>query len=467
MILTLRNIGLIHELDLDLSKPLLVFSGPNNTGKTYASYTLYGLHKLSLRPEILSMVLDFGHEVSTLCSTGVLSFDFSGYVLEHKGQIIETITRNLKAYLPDVFASTPSHFADAEIGLQIDDRSWTDSFVQSAYNIILPTGADFQLEVQKSEGSSTVEILLTQKIGVESNQMPASGLVGRVMANWVGHQIMHHLLAKPFIIPAERIAIQLFAREMALARSRSIDQFYASPAKDAAVNVLNLANRANLYPLPIRDALLLNEDFSVLRRSKSSLSPLAAWLEKSVLGGKIGIGKEGEVGYQPSDTKKTMPLHTAASMVKSLAVLVLYLRHVAQPGDLLILDEPELNLHPDNQVQLARLIARCINSGIKVLMTTHSDYLVRELNNLVMLGSIQGSKKDLMNRYGYAQADLIDYRKIGAYGFGPGSGAYPQKLDIRPDGFSVPTMDAVTGSQNLAADEISYYLAQEMLEHQH
>ena len=34
---------------------------------------------------------------------------------------------------------------------------------------------------------------------------------------------------------------------------------------------------------------------------------------------------------------------------------------------------------------MAGLLARLVNSGVKVLVTTHSDYLIRELNNRVML----------------------------------------------------------------------------------
>lgn len=52
---------------------------------------------------------------------------------------------------------------------------------------------------------------------------------------------------------------------------------------------------------------------------------------------------------------------------------------------MLIIDEPELNLHPDNQRKMAGLLARLVNCGVKVLVTTHSDYLIRELNNRVML----------------------------------------------------------------------------------
>ena len=62
-----------------------------------------------------------------------------------------------------------------------------------------------------------------------------------------------------------------------------------------------------------------------------------------------------------------------------------YLRHMAMPGDLLMIDEPELNLHPENQLRIARLFSQLVNIGIKIFVTTHSDYIIKELNTLIVL----------------------------------------------------------------------------------
>ncbi|WP_374750004.1 AAA family ATPase [Corynebacterium glutamicum] len=49
------------------------------------------------------------------------------------------------------------------------------------------------------------------------------------------------------------------------------------------------------------------------------------------------------------------------------------------------MDEPELNLHPQNQVLMGRLLAALSHAGLKILATTPSDYIVRELSILVIL----------------------------------------------------------------------------------
>src|SRR5690606_6179166 len=49
MKVNIENLGVIKEATFDLSKRLMVFCGPNNSGKTYAAFILYALTKSSLK----------------------------------------------------------------------------------------------------------------------------------------------------------------------------------------------------------------------------------------------------------------------------------------------------------------------------------------------------------------------------------------------------------------------------------
>jgi predicted ATPase len=92
-----------------------------------------------------------------------------------------------------------------------------------------------------------------------------------------------------------------------------------------------------------------------------------------------------------------------------------YIKHLAKEGDILIIDEPELNLHPANQRKLAKLFSRLIKCGIKLLMTTHSDYLIKELNNLIVLNNSFASKEELMGKYNYTDLDVLDKNRVKVY----------------------------------------------------
>ena len=80
-----------------------------------------------------------------------------------------------------------------------------------------------------------------------------------------------------------------------------------------------------------------------------------------------------------------------------------------------MVDEPELNLHPANQRRIARLFARLVNLGVKVFITTHSDYIVKELNTLIMLNHDKPHLKRIAKENGYRQSELIRSDQVKVY----------------------------------------------------
>ena len=105
-----------------------------------------------------------------------------------------------------------------------------------------------------------------------------------------------------------------------------------------------------------------------------------------MVGGEIRIASNPvsypEFLYRPYGWERDLPLANTSSMVSELAPVVLYLRHVAQPGDTLIIEEPESHLHPAMQVEFTRLLAAAVKAGIRIIITTHSEWILEELANL-------------------------------------------------------------------------------------
>jgi hypothetical protein len=194
-----------------------------------------------------------------------------------------------------------------------------------------------------------------------------------------------------------------------------------------------------------------------LSKNTSELAFLADWLETELLKGKITMSQYGELRFKPTGDKKNYSISVSASITQSLASLVFYFRHLAKAGDRIIIDEPELNLHPDNQRIIARFLVRAMNAGVKILISTHSDHLIRELNNLMMLGSKRDDKKakKLMREYKYKPEDLLDYTKVGAYLF---LGDTCEQLEVEETGFEVATIDKAISDQNAASNSIYFTL---------
>lgn len=118
--------------------------------------------------------------------------------------------------------------------------------------------------------------------------------------------------------------------------------------------------------------------------------------------------------FQPKDAP-ALEISIASSMVKELSPLVLYLRHVADNSDLLVIDEPEMNLHPIAQVRFVEFIAMLVNAGLHVLVTTHSPYMVDHLANLMAATEVDHGEDLLFLKDKDA---LLDKEKVSVYLFG-------------------------------------------------
>ena len=71
---------------------------------------------------------------------------------------------------------------------------------------------------------------------------------------------------------------------------------------------------------------------------------------------------------------------------QTLPVLVALL--VAEPGQIVYIEQPEIHLHPLAQYKLAAIIAEASKRGVLVIIETHSDILLRGVQTLVAEGDL-------------------------------------------------------------------------------
>ena len=223
------------------------------------------------------------------------------------------------------------------------------------------------------------------------------------------------------------------------------------PAERTAINSFSkeldfLKNKVNRYPKPIQDSLKTAEDLlRISKHRQSEYSHLADELEKEILGGTISVSEYGDLRFKPENSEiSPLEIHLTGSMIKSLAGISFYFRHLAQKHDCIIIDEPENHLHPDNQLKITRFFGRLINEGFKVIISTHSDYIIKEINNLVMLSKESEAQKELLKKYKYAENELIKPERIEALLFRKLDGneqITPNKIEVSETGLSVETID--------------------------
>ena len=143
-----------------------------------------------------------------------------------------------------------------------------------------------------------------------------------------------------------------------------------------------------------------------------------------------------------------------SSMVSELAPVVLYLRHIVQNGEVLIIEEPESHLHPKMQEEFIRQLAAIVNSGIRVMLTTHSEWVLDELANLVYLSDLPKAQ-----RKGIEGADFaLNPQQVGVWLFNnskqrpKGSVVTEIPFDVEYGGFRSGFDNVAIGTHNRFAE---------------
>jgi len=105
---------------------------------------------------------------------------------------------------------------------------------------------------------------------------------------------------------------------------------------------------------------------------------------------------------------------------------------VVRIPSLLIIEEPEAHLHPETQVKIVRLIAKLVRNGLYILITTHSDFLLNEISNLILAGNLKPEERA---KEGYGPDEYLTKDEVIAYLFKMGDkGSTALKLEITNEG---------------------------------
>ncbi len=115
--------------------------------------------------------------------------------------------------------------------------------------------------------------------------------------------------------------------------------------------------------------------------------------------------------------KKSISLSEAASGIQSVVPLYLVTKHFAE-NDLLVIEEPELNLFPETQKKLVEfIIETCRDKTKRLIITTHSPYILTTLNGLIQAHNTARTKPELKDKVAeiIPENRWIDFDKIGVY----------------------------------------------------
>lgn len=444
-----NNFGQAGSGEISISN-LTVICGPNSSGKTYISYAVYAVLKHLIE------FFDFGGDyqvVEKLVEKGIATINLQE-VRDNITKYTGVAEKNFQRGLEGFFNAPDDFFADAKFSFHLEDRDFPElDFNQVSVRISNDTRLEGEID------PATGVMTLAYYSGTDTNipRRALRDIVSRVIFG----AILDDAAPKPFVVTSERTGVALFYKDLDINSNAIVSHLRDSDKIDPFEIIEAMRSR---YAQPIKDNIDAVRDYeniskrkSYLKESKEEYGYVFDAL-KDLLGGGTFRSTDGQLAYRPRKKVKqpelVVPLYIASSSVKSLFLVDMYVNHVARENQILIIDEPELNLHPDNQVKFARLIARLVNAGVKVLLTTHSDYIVREINNLVSMSGVGQDSGSLLKRYKLSEHDVLNPSQVRAYRADATCGF--KEMEVSKSGIDTEIFDNIIADENVKAQDIHF-----------
>lgn len=400
------DLGVMDFSDFELGK-LTMICGKNNTGKTYVTHAVYGFLRFAHNGFLAPISPQW---IEQLVKTGSLSVNATQ---EYFDKCLEKACKEYSATLANVFASDEKRFKSSRFEVTADMNpvkavSWDGSITSGTSTV--------RLCITASTDGKILGVTLTKEspAAVVSHEM-----ISRLLGQFFRVALFDRVFPTAIMSSTERSGACMFQRELDFRRSRMLE-IIADKSEKVSVQALLSASR-NAYPSAVRD----NIDFvrglpDFQKRDSFLVTKHKEVLEffRAIVGGEYVLAKTGEVLFAPKSVKPTklkLPVSEWSSSVRSLMDVWFYLRHLAQPGSMLMIDEPEMNLHPENQRLLARLFARLVNLGVHVFVTTHSDFFVKEMNTLLTLNRPKKYLRKIAEENGYTPEELLKCEDLRVY----------------------------------------------------
>ena len=474
------DFGPIVKAKVDL-RPFTVFVGPSNTGKSYLAILIYALHRffgvpLGLRAEQHS---DGSLVIPPRPPPGLPEESIDA-LLDFAKSLAETATKQTdrKVTLPRPAADSLRFGFDRRVGVLMEE-------IARCFGL-----RDTGPLVRKGRGNARVTIGHCQP--GDSEGVCHGLILSRNPELTMALPAYATMPMEPKPIDAFRQTLDLFARVAedlrdAISRQTSTGllfslfglcvlpaavgplcsrAFYLPADRTGAMHLYKLvartliADAASASPVPVTTTSMLTgvvADFlGQLIEEGASMAPpprerdLGQSLEAAILDGTVRIEHPAAVGaphflYRPNGWKDDLELANASSMVSELAPVVLYLRHLVRPGSVLIVEEPESHLHPAMQVEFTRQLAKLVATGVRVIVTTHSEWLVEELANVVRRSKLPESERARFSGSSVA----LHPTQVGAWLFSPKKrpkGSVVTEVPLEEYGFSGTGFDDVASA---------------------
>ena len=447
LLLNVDGFGPIAQTENVLIKPMTVFVGPSNTGKSYLAILLYAIsrglddaydrflsgrmqsyfkHFSTLRSGMREMPFEenpSSPDISDWRDERLLRYDWatSSEKIQH---IVNTMHLEWLEFASNTIRNSITTFFDIRQINELAPHSTLEHAGVSFRLCLHDRFFDWNIDCNKGHlkaDSGLLPLLLPESIAMqlatetderntELNHFSMFQLLSAITTSF-GTQF--HSLDHMTYFPAARSGI--IASHRTLNRNLIASVARSGLEREVAVPYNRIVNDflENLLRIDVRDP---------------NSEQLAEIIEKSLVNGTIAArdAQYGPPEFVYSQDNFSIPLARSSSMVTELAPIILFLKHFLRVGHLLIIEEPEAHLHPAAQQKVAAALALLVRNGFRVLITTHSHYMVEQISDFVGASSLSPEKRRELLRLGpvLEEQDIyLNEDEVGVYGFDNSTGS--------------------------------------------
>ncbi|VXD11694.1 conserved hypothetical protein [Planktothrix serta PCC 8927] len=433
MKIKIKNLGIIEQAEINL-KPLTVFIGENNTGKTWTAYLLAAIFGVEAYKEYLETQLDLKNEVNyppletavkQLIEEGNAQLDLVNFSQEYLEKYINGVADLAASLMNEFMCSQRISFDNLDVKIELGKSA--NHYFAKIGNAAIESKISASKRSKKGLLNAVKESNNNRVYFYSGNESDIlQKLPEKVIREFI-YEVVFQTIHRSFYgytypFPTERttfITLPLFNKIQK-------EKVFTVADANEITNDLKNETPINAVQRFIFTMLTASQKNFTEREKEIKDKPkiqkyinLAKLLEQDIL--------KGKVDFEPSELRRELLFQTSnemklempivSSMVKELAPLVLCLRYLVEPDEWLIIDEPEMNLHPSAQVEMIEFLAMLVQAGLNVLITTHSPYIVDHLSNL-MRAAKRDDQEAIKERFYLGNIEaFISQEKVGVYLF--------------------------------------------------
>ncbi len=193
-----------------------------------------------------------------------------------------------------------------------------------------------------------------------------------------------------------------------------LDSTFVLPPSRGPILTEQILPTTGMYSEFLNDMAGLNR----IKPRPDTASEIVLKLFRTILEGEVN--KE-ETTYIYTTNDASMPVSAAAASIREIAPLQILAKKQDVSRCAILVEEPEAHLHPLKQRMMADIIGALSHNGAIMQITTHSDYFLRRLNELIMFAKAKKTTDDpdklrtLSEKVNIVEDMSIDESIIGAY----------------------------------------------------